>query len=312
MFLMSRYGIKTTEEEVMSRILASFGECKRRRLEDEPSRRDTSFVSSFVEDDAENGHAEDSATGECDRNGSRVGDGFLDLTQVLALLLVPELLKAEQSLASQRQDEPARPELELGFTARHGGKEGKYWPDADLIGNVLRMILHDATGDPKPRPLTKDLLRRILEFYGETSISEDERLLDDMLAAANHEANPIADESSVGVTSDAPIVFDRYAFARALTHDVQRYNIDNENRMTSNFDDVFQSSNTIDKNMNLTYHPRLRNPFKAVKFTSERGRVVQRVFTFGSVDYIADTFRERVKQALFIEIRFLPFSHESL
>lgn len=297
----------------MSRILGSFGECKRRSVKDDGTlRQETSYMSSLAEGDAESGHVKDSATS--DRSRSRIDDdGFLDLTQVLALLLVPELLKAKQGLALQRRDGEARSELESAFVQHDERGGGKYWPNADLIDNVLRMILHDATGDPNPRPLTRDLLRRILEFYGETSISEDEGLLDDMLsAAASHGTDPNANDGSSGDASDAPVLFDRHAFARALTHDAQRYDVDSENRMTSNFDDVFQSSSTIDKDMNLTYHPRLRNPLKAVKFTSERGRVVQRVFTFGSVDYIADTFRERVNDALFNEFRFLPFPHESI
>jgi hypothetical protein len=220
------------------------------------------------------------------------------LTQVLALLLVPELLKAEESLVLQQQEEQAQPDLESEFTEhRHSEKGGKYWPDTDLITNIQRIILHDATGDPNPRPLTKDLLRQILTFYGEKSIAEDEGLLDDMLMAANQKSNPSAEENALGIVGDALVVFDCRAFARALTQDVQLYNIDNENRMTSNYDDVFHPFDSTKgdvKNKNLTYCPRLTNPFKNVEIVTEKGRLVQKVFTFAPIDYMAETFRERV------------------
>jgi hypothetical protein len=297
MFLMSRYGIKTTEEEVRMRIMGAFGECARRgRVDDEPSRPgERSSVSSFVGGDAESGHVEDSATDDFNGNRSDVYNDFLDLTQVLALLLVPELLKAEQSMLRQQREEQARPELASTFAVhRHSENGGTYWPDADLIVNVLRMILHDATGDPNPKPLTRDLLRRILTFYGERSLAEDEELLDNMLMAANHKSNSSADENAPDVVGEAPVLFDRCAFARALTHDVQRYNIDDENRMTSNYYDVFKSFDSTGKNKNLTCVPHLRNPFKTEEILCESGIPVQKVFTFGSIDFTADTFRERV------------------
>ena len=297
-FLMSRYGIKTTEEEVGMRIMGAFGECARRGVEDGSIRPERSSISSFVEDDAESSHVKDSASGDFDGNRSHGGNGSLDLTQVLALLLVPELLKAEESLVRQQQEEQAQPDLESEFIEhRHSEKGGKYWPDADLITGIQRIILHDATGDPNPRPLTKELIRQLLTFYGEKSIAEDEGLLDDMLMAANQKSNPSAEENALGIVGDALVVFDCRSFARALTQDVQLYNIDNENRMTSNYDDVFHPFDSTKgdvKNKNLTYCPRLTNPFKNVEIVTEKGRLVQKVFTFAPIDYMAETFRERV------------------
>jgi len=292
MFLMSRYGIKTTEEEVGMRIMGAFGECARRGEENGLLRPERPSISSSVESDAESGHV------NFDGNRSHVGNGSLDLTQVLALLLVPELLKAEKSLVRQQQEDQAEPDLESEFTEhRHSEKGGKYWPDTDLITSIQRIILHDATGDPNPRPLTKELIRQILTFYGEKSIAEDEGLVDDMLMAANHESNPSAEENALGIVGDALVVFDCRAFARALTQDVQLYNIENENRMTSNYDDVFHPFDSTKgdvKNKNLTYCPRLTNPFKNVEIVTEKGRLVQKVFTFAPIDYMAETFRERV------------------
>ena len=298
MFLMSRYGIKITEEEVGTRIMGAFGECARRGVEDGSLRPEGPSISSFVESDAESGHVKDSASSDFDGNRSHVGNGSLDLTQVLALLLVPELLKAEKILVRQQQEEQAQHDIESEFIEhRHSEKEGKYWPDADLITNVQRIILHDATGDPNPRPLTKDLIRQILTFYGEKSVAENEGLLDDMLKAANHKSNPSAEENALDVVGDALVVFDSRAFARALTQDVQLYNIENENRMTSNYDDVFHpfvSTKGDVQNKNLTYCPRFINPFKNVEIVMEKGRLVQKVFTFAPIDYMAETFRERV------------------
>lgn len=268
MFLMSRYGIKAPNDEIRTKIIGSFGEHAMKDAEED----------FFAEGDVEGGQFENTAR-------SQIGSGSLDLTEVLAMLLIPELLKAEQSLVrTQPQEKQTLPEPDTAVTIQsHGEKGKKHWPDADLIANVLCMILHDATGDSNPRPLTKELLHQILTFYGERSLADDEGLLDDMLMATNHKLNP----------SEAPILFDCHAFARALTHDVHRFNIDNENSMTSNYYDVLQSFDATERMCNnkaLTCLPQ-RNPFTTENVVSESG--MKRVATFASIDYTADTFRER-------------------
>jgi hypothetical protein len=255
---MSRYGIKVTEEEVRESILGTFGQC--------PGSGGESIK------------LEESNGVDSDRACCEIVDHCLDLTEILSLLLVPLLLKAEQSLAQQ----PLAQQL----------KGNERWPDGDLIEKVLSMMLHDATGDLNPRPLTKDLIRQILRFYGEGELADDDNLLDEMLRAANGN-----DSNNVDCEGE-PILLDQYSFARALTHDVQRYNIDFENRITTNYFDVFETFySTKEQEKEKKYLPQLSNlMMKTEDIDNHKDdiRPVQRVFTWASIDYSADTFRSKV------------------
>ncbi|KAL7553368.1 hypothetical protein ACHAWF_016652 [Thalassiosira exigua] len=310
-FLESRYGIKATVEEVRERILSAFGQCARsREASIRPDQNDVTICENIVPDNDEMTVSD----GGCIKNE----EGRLDLTQILALLLVPLLLKAERSLVQEKQKQfelhSAPPTLvsdrengEEKMTAGHpedtlrnislhesppcfAMKGDKRPPDADLIDNVLRMMMHDATGDPNPRPLTKDLVRQLLCFYGEEEIAEDERLLDEMMMAATSSIPP-------GTTPDVeePALFDQHAFVRALTHDVQQYNVDNENHLTTNYYDVFQTCYSTKERGKKNLLDRLINPMKTLEAGGEGTdiRPVRRVFTFPSIDYTADTFRSK-------------------
>ena len=89
------------------------------------------------------------------------------------------------------------------------------WPDADLISFVLRMILVDVTGDAEPKPMTKELLKKIFLFYEEHEVAENEDLLEEMIAVAS--AMKDADEECKDP------MFDEFTFAHCLTDDVRRY-----------------------------------------------------------------------------------------
>ena len=227
---MSRHGIQVTEEQVEEKIIGTFGQW----------------------------------TGATKSNTDRQSDtstrGCLDLTQILGLLLIPLLLKAKQNL-DQAQPESNTIRRELG-TCLHSQKGDSRWPDADIVENVLRMMMHDATGDATLQPLTKELIRQILLFYGEAEASNNEQLLEAMLLAATPEA-------STDIEGE-PILLDQHSFAHGLTHDVQDYSIDFENRMTTNFQDVFLGKEALKQ----------RNSVKTVR-------------TFASIDYTADTFRSK-------------------
>mmetsp|Transcript_3787 Transcript_3787/g.6451 ORF Transcript_3787/g.6451 Transcript_3787/m.6451 type:complete len:895 (-) Transcript_3787:79-2763(-) len=219
-FLMSRHGIEVTEEEVLDKIIGTFGQ----RTVD--SRSD------------------------------------IDLIQLLALLLIPLLLKAKQSL-DQAQQASNTIRRQSG-TCLHRQKGDSRWPDADIIESVLRMMLHDATGDATLRPLTKELIRQILRFYGEGEASNNEQLLDEMVLAVTPD--------SITDIEGEPILLDQHSFAHGLTHDVQHYNIDFENSMTTNFHDVFSDEQKGDV---------------------KEGNSVKTVRTLSCIDYTADTFRSK-------------------
>ena len=94
-------------------------------------------------------------------------------------------------------------------------------PHPDLLAYVLKMILHDVTGDSNPKPLNVKLIQDIFLSYGEVELANDEILLRDMLKAA---AGPDVDTSRCRL-DDREFIFEIDAFARALTNDVKLYDI---------------------------------------------------------------------------------------
>jgi hypothetical protein len=163
------------------------------------------------------------------------------------------------------------------WTINQSEKGDAHSPDSDLLENVLEMMIHDATGKVTPQPLTKELLRQLLMFYGEVDMAEDDALLDEMILAASHGAPEDLEGN--------PILLDKFTFARALTHDVGLYNIENEDRTTTNFYDVFHTSTA---NLNEKGDPQ-----PTIEPGDHSVQPVTSVFTFPSIDYTADTFRSK-------------------
>jgi len=328
---MSRYGIKVTEEEVKTRIICSFGECstqqksqvvgttdQQQQLSNDDQQRNRSEAewSEFIDvmykkeeglgepllssarnsNDVENGH-ESSDSIQSDSSSSEQGNkdkGSMDLSQVLALLLIPLLLKAEKSLLEQKEEDTHHSILPPSFNnvRKHTERGDKHWPDADLIDNTLRMMLCNATGDQNPQPLTKELLRQLLRYYfTDGELADDENLLDEMLSIAK--GNSIENGRD-----DEEIIFDQYKFVRALTHDAQRYNIDNENSQNTNYVDVFKTYYSTKTEEKTCACLNFINPMRTVNndtdHEEENISPVRRVYTCPSIDYTADTFRSKV------------------
>ena len=324
---MSRYGIKVTEEEVKERILCSFGECstqqkrqvettdQQQQLTDQQRNRSEVEWSEFIDvmynkeeglgepllsstsnsnADVENGHeSSDSIQSDPSTSEQDYEEGSMDLSQVLALLIIPLLLKAEKTLAQQKQDtHHSNTPPSFNNVRKHTERGDKHWPDANLIDNTLRMMLWYVTGDQNPQPLSKDLLRQLLRYYfTETELADDEILLDEMLSMAKG--------GSIENGVDEETTFDQYIFVRALTHDAQRYNIDNENSQNTNYVDVFETYYSTKSEEKTCSCLNAINPMKAVEDgRNEEGEEdispVQRVYTCPSIDYTADTFRSKV------------------
>jgi hypothetical protein len=242
-FLMSRHGIQVTKKEVAEKIIGTFGECTP-GMENE-----SSIYNEGTSNEQANIHSRSDISPR----------GCLDLVQILALLFIPLLLKAKQNLDQAQQESNT---LKRVWSIQHHSQKGdKLWPDADIIESVLRMMLHDATGDATPRPLTKALIRQLLGFYGEEEASDNEHLLDTMVLAATQDDNADIEGDHV--------LLDQHRFAYAMTHDVQRYDIDFENRVTTNFHDVFLTGEL------------------------NEGNFVKTVRTLPCIDYTADTFRSK-------------------
>lgn len=215
----------------------------------------------------------------------------IDLTEVAAILLIPELVKAAGT------------------------------PDTQIIGEVLDMILKDTVGSTSARKLDRQLITDIFTAFGEEDLVRDEDLIDEMILAATSVGEYDVEEDGAGTT------FDKYSFARALTSDVQSYDVDCETSLTTHYYDVFKtiystkeevgirrsslpfwlsrskddkdSENTLGGD--VTGGPEQSSQSQSVngemlengKEGNENLRPVETAFTFPAIDYVAGTYRSK-------------------
>ena len=224
------------------------------------------------------------------------GGDQLDLCEVMAMLLVPTLIKGEIGLHRDMHERELilAPEGDVDTSSSNklAGKEDLFesitgkqrlltgddrWPDSDLIPFVLQMVLKDSTGCSEPKPLTVGLLRAIFRFYGEEEIAENNVLLEEMVSLAF----TLRRDEEHGAE---PPLFDAVAFAHCLTSDVSQYNPKAEGLLTTNFDDVFVNSQHGQCN---------ETGGNVIDATSAK-----RIFTFSAVDYAVDSFRSKSFVAL--------------
>lgn len=145
------------------------------------------------------------------------------------------------------------------------------------------------TGDRKPKPLTPALIRRILISLGETALVNNDELIEEMFVAATNEgANPNP-------------MLDVEVFADVLTHDVRLYDIYNETRLTTNFNDVFFTDQQVAEREDemfsvaatseelLRRHKENQTIREKIKLSEE----LDRVYTVPFIDTTAGTYRSK-------------------
>ncbi len=60
-------------------------------------------------------------------------------------------------------------------------KQSKLISKREVIQHVLNIILADSTGSTEPRPVTKELIQTIFARYGELALIQDDQLIEDMI-----------------------------------------------------------------------------------------------------------------------------------
>ena len=201
-------------------------------------------------------------------SGLGSNDGYMDMMQLVSLLLIP-ILREEQENRQQQN------------TVKEDN-------DDDLLEYTLQMMLHDVTGSRAPKPLTRTLVKQILQAYGETKLSENEELVRQMLQQA-------------GASSNRRVLLDTDTFCRALTEDVQEYNVENKNKLTTNFEDVMllnsdmPSSSAESEKAAAPKFNRQRKESLTPTVFSKNTTVddIPLVFTAPQVDNAADTYRSK-------------------
>lgn len=124
--------------------------------------------------------------------------------------------------------------------------DGVLLPPEDLFDFASKVILHDITGDSKSKLLTIDLIKDMLIMYGEYDIANNEELLQEMLKCATK--GSLKDENQN--PEEEVAIFNGTMLSRAATFDVQQYDLSNENKMTTLYDDVFPPQLTLRGKMN--------------------------------------------------------------
>jgi hypothetical protein len=186
--------------------------------------------------------------------GSDYGDEPIDMVELVAILMIPTLLKS-----SRENDEAGLPEKLVK-------------PPPGLINRVLTMILEDVTGDSTPKKLDEDLLRRIFEAYGEYDLAEDVELHKKML-------------SDLQTSEKGEVMLDLSTFVSALTRDVQLYDILSELRCTTHVSDVLVvNENNVNEVLDAkdTESPAVESPSD-----------LEKVFTAPAIDSTAGTTRSK-------------------
>jgi hypothetical protein len=170
------------------------------------------------------------------------------------------------------------------------------------------------------RKLDRKLITDIFTAFGEEDLVRNEDLIDEMILAASSVDEYDVEEEGADTT------FDKYSFARALTSDVQSFDVDCETTLTTHYFDVFKtiystkekagirrsslpfwlsrSMNDEDSENRLggdgSEGPELTSRSQSVdgeileengKESNERLRPVTSTFTFPAIDYVAGTYR---------------------
>ena len=197
--------------------------------------------------------------------GGSDGEGeVIDLMELTAIILIPLFLKAA---AVVKGDRPLPPDVVP--------------PPKHLLETVLTILLHDVHGDDDDNKvvLTPDFVRRILTVYGETDMAQDDALIQEMIQA-------------VTATTTTTPVFDVAALAEALTHDVQLYDIANETRVSTSFQDVFHNP-SHDNDNHFIKHVDDDVGDKSKAPAARQADTLIHIYTAPAIDIQAGTYRSK-------------------
>jgi hypothetical protein len=215
--------------------------------------------------------------------GGNHDNEIIDLMEIVAIQLIPTILKAALLAVSPLKETLSDTRVVTMDTASLL-PDSLVRPEPDLLKRVLTMILEDVTGDATPKKLDKELLTKIFRAYGEMHLAEDEVLQEQMIAAAC---------PSSQADGEGPFL-DLATFARVLTHDIEEYDLKNEMRCTTNFDDVlltqaakdFGSARRFDASRELTLDD--------VKDKKEKSSPILTEWTAQAIDSTAGNYRNKL------------------
>jgi len=162
-------------------------------------------------------------------------DDVIDLAEVVAILLIPELIKCARQISygplRQKERDEFKSDTQYREYMRRFELADERMPDPDVIKVVLHNILRDVTGSTDPRPLDRELIRDIFAAYGEHELVENDEVIDEMIATA---AVVMTEDDGADLEENGGVpMLGVRSFARALTADVQLYDVEDETRLTT-------------------------------------------------------------------------------
>jgi hypothetical protein len=188
---------------------------------------------------------------EDDRNDG-VG-GVMDLVELTSALIIPNLLRLRRKHMDKTQLSGAHskakklltsPRMAFGRDSSVVSNEDlPVLDNTDMLKDILALMLEDCTGDATPKPLDEELVRDLLNGYGEGALARDDQLVREMVDVARAGSSPSLEVQVGNEATPAAAFLDLSAFVEALTSDVSRkYDPGRENRRSTNFDDVWYHS----------------------------------------------------------------------
>ena len=193
---------------------------------------------------------------------------IIDLMEVESILLIPTILKS------------ARLEVDETSPLSSPIPDGVVPPEPDLMKKVLKMILEDVTGSQTPKKLDCQLISKIFQAYGEMELARDTRLHEEMVKAAN----PLGEENAM---------LDLQAFANGLVHDIQEYDLKNEIRSTTNFNDCLLVEAGQEISHGRAMDPSLELTVEDVEEKKKRSTLLLTERTFQAIDSTVGSIRNK-------------------
>ena len=241
-------------------------------------------------------------------------DPIFDIVEIVCILLIPHFVREKRKPTTDQDDEDEKKD---GFCSKIGrlfhrpGKneendeeeemnvdeeidlDYEKEEEKDFFSNVLDMILRDLTGSAvgeRPK-LTREFMQAILACYGEEENARPEDV-DAMLLAAGASGDDVDHE------------FTPELLAKACTSDLKQYRLEWEDSETTHFDDCFRGT-YLDVKASDTGEGLILGSLKKKDDTQgtddpklvaesshlDKVREVKRVFTFPSIDYVAENYR---------------------
>jgi hypothetical protein len=217
--------------------------------------------------------------------GGNHNNQIIDLMEIVSMQLIPTILKSAQQLViSSTSSSETGPESRETTNTSSLNTDSLVPPEPDLLKRVLTMMLEDVTGDATPKQLDKGLLAKIFSAYGEMDLAKDEALQEQMIAAAYP-------SSQVG--QEQPIL-DLATFARVLTYDIKEYDVKNELRCTTNFDDVLLTQSGKDLGSTVRFDVSRELTLEVVNEKREKATPILTEWTAQAIDSTAGNYRNKL------------------